>query len=315
MPDPMVLILDSEAAFYARELATQVPGPRYVGVTDLDAALPLAAEAKVLIGLAPFLKDPLLRAAPQLEWVQALTTGVDNLLDNPALRGVALTNCGGIHGPQMSELAMLAMLALNRRFPAMLDAQRAGRWDRQKQPLLQNKTLCVVGLGAIAQVLAGVAAPFGLRLTGVSDGRAEVPGFDRVFRRAELHAALAEADFTVVLVPYSPATHHLIDAGAIAAMKPSGYLINLARGGCVDEAALLAALTEGRIAGAALDVFATEPLPKGSPFWTAPNCIVTPHVGGFSDTYHEQALPVVARQMAAWLRGGTAALTDRLDRS
>ena len=314
MPDPLVLILDSESAFYASELAARVPGARYVGVTDLAAALPLASEARVLVGLAPFLKDPLLKAAPHLEWVQALTTGVDNLLANPAMQGIALTNCGGIHGPQMSELAILAMLALGRRFPAMLDNQRNARWERHKQPLLQGKTLCIVGLGAIAQVLAGVAAPFGMRLIGVSDGRAEVPGFARVFRRADLAAALAEADFTVVLVPYSPETHHLIDAEALAAMKPSAYLINLARGGCVDEAALLSALREGRIAGAALDVFSTEPLPPGSPFWSAPNTIVTPHVGGYSTTYHEQALPVVVRNMERWLQGGTAALTNRLDK-
>lgn len=314
MADPLVLIYNSEAEYYARKLAAQVPGARYQPAITLEDALPFAAEARVIVGLAPYIPDALFAAAPQLEWVQALTTGIDNLLAHPGLKGVALTNCGGIHGPQMSELAILSMLALARRFPAMVENQKAARWEPWRQSLLQHKTLCIVGLGAIAQTLAGIAAAFGMRVTGVSDGRAEVPGFARVFSRADLPQAMAEADFTVVLVPYSPATHHLVNAQAIAAMKPTGFLVNIARGGCVDEAAVLAALQGGRIAGAALDVFSTEPLPEDSPFWSAPNCIVTPHVGGFSDTYHEQALPVIAANMADWVRGGTAALQHRLDK-
>ncbi len=314
MADPLVLIYNSEAEYYARKLAAQVPGARYQPAITLEDALPFAAEARVIVGLAPYIPDALFAAAPQLEWVQALTTGIDNLLAHPGLKGVALTNCGGIHGPQMSELAILSMLALARRFPAMVENQKAARWEPWRQSLLQHKTLCSVGLGAIAQTLAGIAAAFGMRVTGVSDGRAEVPGFARVFSRADLPQAMAEADFTVVLVPYSPATHHLVNARAIAAMKPTGFLVNIARGGCVDEAAVLAALQGGRIAGAALDVFSTEPLPEDSPFWSAPNCIVTPHVGGFSDTYHEQALPVIAANMADWVRGGTAALQHRLDK-
>ncbi len=314
MADPLVLIYNSEAEYYARKLAAQVPGARYQPAITLEDALPFAAEARVIVGLAPYIPDALFAAAPQLEWVQALTTGIDNLLAHPGLKGVALTNCGGIHGPQMSELAILSMLALARRFPAMVENQKAARWEPWRQSLLQHKTLCIVGLGAIAQTLAGIAAAFGMRVTGVSDGRAEVPGFARVFSRADLPQAMAEADFTVVLVPYSPATHHLVNARAIAAMKPTGFLVNIARGGCVDEAAVLAALQGGRIAGAALDVFSTEPLPEDSPFWSAPNCIVTPHVGGFSDTYHEQALPVIAANMADWVRGGTAALQHRLDK-
>lgn len=311
---PKVLIFDSEAPFYARELAARLPGAEYVATNDPAEAVALAPEAKVIIGLAPFIPAPAIAAAKGLDWVQALTTGIDNLLVNPDLKGVALTNCGGIHGPQMSELAILSMMALARDFPAMLANQQAGIWDRRKQSLLMGKTLCIIGLGAIAETLAKVARPFGMRITGVSDGRAEVPGFDRIHRRADLPTAMAEADFTVVLVPYSPTTHHIIGPEAIGAMKPTGYLVNLSRGGCVDEAALLAALTEGRIGGAALDVFAQEPLPKDSPFWHAPRCIVTPHIGGFSDTYHEQALPVVAERMAEYLSGGVAALTHRLDR-
>lgn len=309
-----VLIFDSEAPYYTRELRALFPDLAITGTHDPDIARAAAGTARVLIGLAPYLPQPVLKAAGRLEWVQALTTGVDNLLADPALRGVAVTNCAGIHGPQMSELALLLMLSCLRRFPAMLDNQRARHWDRWKQPILQGRRVCIVGLGAIAETLAGVCAAFGMTVTGVSDGRAEVPGFARIWRRADLPQAAAEADFLVVLVPYSAETHHIVNAGVLTAMRPDAWLINIARGGCVDEDALVAALRAGSIAGAALDVFATTPLPADSPFWSMPNVIVTPHIGGFSANYHEQALPVVARNMADWLRGGTAALRGRLDR-
>lgn len=307
-----ILIFESEAAFYARELSARFPALDIGATHDHQRALEMAATARVLIGLAPRLSDELLAAAPRLEWVQALTTGVDNLQASPERGRFALTNCGGIHGPQMSELAILLMMACQRRFPAVVDNQRAGHWDRWEQPLLDGKTVCIVGLGAIAEHLVRICAAFGMRVTGVSDGRTEVPGFARIYPRADLPQAVQEADFLVVLVPYGPRTHHIINADVLAAMRPDAWLINLSRGGCVDETALQAALRAGRIAGAGLDVFATEPLPSDSPFWSMPNVIVTPHIGGFSANYHEQALPVVARNLADWHSGGVTALRDRL---
>jgi len=314
MPEPTVLIVDTEAAFYARALTAQAPGARYVPAQSVEHALPLAGEARVIIGLAPRLSADLLRAAPRLEWVQALTTGVDNLLNEPAMRGIALTNAGGFHGPQMSELAILMMLSSARNFPQILNNQKTATWDRWEQPLLQGKTVCIVGVGAIAETLAALCNAFGMRVTGVSDGRSAVPGFAAIHPRAALPEAVSGADFIVVLTPYSAKTHHMINADTLAAMKPSAFLINLSRGGCVDEPALHDALSAKVIAGAALDVFATEPLPASSPFWSLPNVIVTPHIGGFADIYAQQALPIVARHMAEWLQGGTAALTDRQDR-
>ncbi|WP_417586897.1 D-2-hydroxyacid dehydrogenase [Pararhodobacter oceanensis] len=315
MPSPKILIVDTEAAFYAAALREQAPGAEYLTATSPEAALPLAADAQVILGLAPRLSGELLRAAPRLEWVQALTTGVDNLLAEPALKGIALTNAGGFHGPQMSELAILMMLSCARDFQQVLENQKAAKWERWKQPLLRGKTVCIVGIGAISETLAGMCNAFGMRVTGVSDGRREVPGFAAIYTRAALSQAAAEANFLVVLTPYSPQTHHIINAETLNALPPHAYLINLSRGGCVDEAALLAALQDNRIAGAGLDVFATEPLPESSPFWSLPNVIVTPHIGGFSDVYAQQALPIVAARMKEYLRGGVAALSHRLDRS
>lgn len=310
MPGPKtVLILDDHAGYYAEMLGAACPGYRFVPTTDADTALKHAGEAEVLVGLAPFIPERLVAMMPRLEWLAALTTGVDNLLTMEALGPeVALTNCSGIHGPQMSELAILLMLALQRQFPRMLDNQYKAYWEKWPQPILPGKTVCILGLGSIAEALAERCNAFGMRVTGVSDGRGEVSGFERVFRRADLAVAAGEADFLVVLVPYSKDTHHIVDETVLAAMKRSAFLINIARGGCVDEAALIRALETGRIAGAGLDVFATEPLPKDDPLWQTPNLVITPHVGGMSATYHEQALPVLVEKFNAYARGGAAAL-------
>ncbi|WP_068405266.1 D-2-hydroxyacid dehydrogenase [Labrenzia sp. OB1] len=306
-----ILILESNADFYASRLAEAVPDLEFKSATTEDEALSLAGDARVLVGLAPYLNPKLISACGKLEWIQALTTGVDNL---KGFKGIAITNCHGIHGPQMSELAVMMMLAALREFPKMLANQKEHVWERWPQPILSGRTACIVGLGAIAEHLAGVLAAFGMTVTGVSGGRSEAPGFARIFPRERLAEAAGEADFLVLLTPYSAQTHHIVDAAVIAAMKPTGILVNISRGGCLDEAALVEALRAGRIAGAALDVFSASPLPQGDPLWDMPNLIITPHIGGFSDVYREQALPILAANMADYAKGGVAALKGRLDR-
>ena len=312
-----ILIIDPEAEFYRRAVAAQFPDLDVAAAPDPAAAAQALPEARVLVGLAPVIARalPAEAATPRLEWVQALSAGVDSLHDRPALRGAALTSCAGIHGPQMAEMAILLMMAGPRRLVQMIDNHRAGHWERWKQPILKGRTVCILGLGAIAETLVGVCNALGMRVTGISDGRREMSGVTRIWPRKELLAAASDADFLVVLVPLSPETRHIVDAAVLDALGPEGWLISMARGGCVDEDALIAALRERRIAGAGLDVFATEPLPADSPLRTLPNVVATPHVGGFSTCYHEQALPVVLRNIADWQRGGVAALRGRVDRA
>jgi phosphoglycerate dehydrogenase-like enzyme len=311
-----VLVFDKDAELYCEELRKACPAYAFRSAATVDEALAQAADAEILAALAPRIPNALVAAMPRLEWVHALTTGVDNLLAMPELRpDVIITNSRGMHGPQMSELAILLMMALARRLPAMLANQREAKWDRWPQPLLLGKTVCMVGLGVIAEELAARCKAFGMRVTGVSEGRSQIDGFARIYRRADLRAAAADADFLAVIVPYSRETHHLIDAGVLDAMKPSAFLINISRGGCVDEDALLAHLKAGRIAGAALDVFETEPLSADSPLWPQPNLIITPHVGGMADIYAQQALPIAIEHLNAYAEGGAAALPNRISRS
>jgi phosphoglycerate dehydrogenase-like enzyme len=206
----------------------------------------------------------------------------------------------------MSELAFMSMIGLSREFPRMLRNQEKHVWERWPQKLLWGKTAVLVGIGPIAEELAARCAAFGIHVIGISDARTEAPHFEKLLPRARLLEAAAEADFVVVLVPLSSQTHHIINAGVLRAMKKTGILINLARGPVVDEAALVKALQDGGIGGAALDVFEVEPLPSHSPLWDMPNVIVTPRIGGMSDIYSEQVLPLVIHNLRCFLDGRLA---------
>jgi phosphoglycerate dehydrogenase-like enzyme len=216
---------------------------------------------------------------------------------------VIITNIRGIHGAPVSEAALMMMLALARDFADSLRNQDRQVWTRWPAQLLDGKTVGILGVGLIAEVLAPKCKALGMTVAGFTSAKRAVPGFDRMYDRGELIAQAGTLDHLVLLAPYSEETRNLVDARVLAAMKPSSYLINLARGGIVDEDALLRALEQGRIAGAALDVFQEEPLPAGHPLWSAKNVLITPHLGGFSDVYAARALPTVEHNMACFLRG------------
>lgn len=301
---PRVLILESEHPadldLYAQAVARAFPEVEVRCAGSVPAALAEAGGANVLVAKAHAVPAELVAAMPRLEWIQALTTGVDHLLSLPIPAAVRITSARGIHGPQMSELAILMMLALQRDFPRMLENRRLGKWERWPQPLLQGKRVVIVGVGVIGEMLAIRCQALGMEVTGCSNGRTQAAGFARIEPREQLASLAAHADFVIVLTPYEAQTHHLINGAILAAMSRSAYLINLARGMVVDEAALIAGLRAGQIAGAALDVFEREPPAPDSPLWTLPNVIMTPHIGGLSSTYGQQLLPLVLDNLRAF---------------
>ena len=257
---------------------------------DLAEACRIGSNSEVLVALAHQVNDNLLAAMPRLRWIAALTTGTDHLQSLKNLRSDTLvTSARGIHGPQMSELALLNVISLSRRLPEMLRNQDEGKWERWSQPILMDKTAVIVGVGQIGEHLAERLRAFGMRIVGVSDARADIAGFDTVFPRARLNEAASLADFLIVLVPLTRATRHLINNEVLYAMRPTAFLINLARGDVVDEVALIRHLQAGRIAGAGLDVFAEEPPRKDNPLWSMTNVIMTPRIGGMSDRYADQS--------------------------
>ena len=284
--------------------------------SNLNEAKPALADAEILITVGTQLGDQaeaVLGGAPRLKYVQSIGTGTDNLRGHPAMSSdVAVCNVHGIHGAQLSEAAFAAMLSFSRGLAQSFSDQRATRWNKRAANLLCGKTVAIYGLGAIAAELAPRCAAFGMRVVGISATTREVPGFDKVYARADLARAVADVDYLILLTPLSSETYHSIDAHVLDAMKSSAVLINIARGGVVDEAALLAALQSGGIAGAALDVFETEPLPTDHPFWTMSNVMVTPHSAGFHTGYASDAYAVIEQNIRNYLSGGTAALINRV---
>lgn len=301
----------SDARVYAQALAREVPAVTLLAASDLAAAIAAAAPASVLIAKAQDVSAALIAAMPKLAWIQALTTGVDTLQALELPGTVTVTTARGIHGPQMAELALLFMMSLYRDLPRMLMNQRRATWQRWGQRLLLGRTVVIVGVGSISETLAARCKAFGLHVIGVTRRR-EAAGFDELYPRERLGEAAARADFLVLVTPYSPETHHMIDAAVLAAMPKSAFVINIARGRVIDEAALIAALRAGAIAGAALDVFDTEPLPSTSPLWNFDNVIVTPHIGGMSDVYAAQILPLLLLNLRAFLAGDVTAMRNRV---
>ena len=298
------LIVGRDSDLLAERLRPLFSSLRFHCAHDSAEAMALCGNCEILLIRTDEIFARLIDAMPRLRFIQALTTGTDHILALPNLPPhVLLAAARGFHGPQMSELAFLFMLAFARKFPAVLENQKQKRWDRRPQRLLAGKTVVVVGVGAIAEELAKRCKVFGMTVSGVSGARTLASGFDAIYPRVRLADAAAQADFLIVLTPYSKANHHLIDDTVIGAMKPSGVLINLSRGGVLDEEALRRALADGRIAGAGLDVFQTEPLPPSSPLWDTPNVIITSHVGGFSENYAEQVMPLLIDNLRAFVAG------------
>jgi D-2-hydroxyacid dehydrogenase (NADP+) len=304
---------------YHDGVANAFPNISVHTVEDVRLADPYLATADVLITFAPHLRDRaehVLREAGRLKWIQALGTGVDNIADRTNLRSdVILTNVHGIHGAAVSEAALAAMLNLSRDTAFYLRNQEQHTWQKQSPcRLLEGKAVGIFGIGAIAKALAPRCKAMGMHVVGISSAKRAVAGFDQVFSREELKVAVGSLDHLVVLTPYTPDTHHIINADVLSAMKPTSTLINLARGGVIDEAALVRALQSNTIAAAALDVFSEEPLPADHPLWSLPNVMITPHVGGFYDDYVFEALKVINANMRRFLAGDTANMINALKR-
>jgi D-2-hydroxyacid dehydrogenase (NADP+) len=289
---------------YRDRLAAAFPELQIDMVDHHSKVDPYIEDAEILVTFGAHINDSVLDKGARLRWIQALGTGVDGIVDRPALReGVIVTNLRGLHGKSVSEAALAFMLALARNLPRAVRSQSAGRWDRFQVNLLSGATVGILGVGVIAEELAPRCKALGMTVIGLSSAPRELPGFDSMRGKDELMEVVPQLDYLVLLTPYTKETHHLIDAKVLAAMKTSAFLINVARGGIVDESALIDSLRTRAIAGAALDVFAEEPLPDGHSFYSMDNVIITPHMAGFHVGYPAEALPVVEENIRRFMAG------------
>jgi phosphoglycerate dehydrogenase-like enzyme len=253
------------------------------------------------------LVDELERRSSRLRWLQLMTMGYDPIELHGAPRGVTVTNAGDSYAPTVAEHAVALLLALVRRLPDLQRNANAGVWDQSvaaRIGTLYDATVAVIGFGNIGREIALRLRGFGARIIAVT--RSGNVGFeaDESARLPDLHAVLARCDAIVLAVPLTPQTHHLIDAAALAAMKPNALLVNIARGGVVDGAALAAALAAGRLGGAALDVTEPEPLPAGDPLWSEPGALVTPHVAGYGGAVPgRRVIALIERNLDHYLAG------------
>jgi len=266
---------------------------------------PFIETADILITFGPMMAEHVLEKAKRLQWIQALGTGVDGITNRPSLgKGVTVTNLHGIHGPPVSEAALSMMFALSRGLWRVYENQLLGKWEKKIAPtLLHGKTVVIYGTGVIAAELAPKCKALGMRVIGISTTVREIDGFDEVHTRQGALGPIAQADYLVLLTPYTPQTHGIINEETFSVMKRSSYLINLARGGVVHEGDLIKALNNKTIQAAALDVFEQEPLPAEHVFWGMRNVIVTPHEGGFYDGYVQEAIPVIQTNLQCFERG------------
>jgi len=286
-----------EALRYARLIKQSRP-PFSVAVCETPAeAGQHVGDAEVLY--AWNFPRELLRRAKRLRWVQNMGAGVERFLVPELSPRVPVTRVAGIFGPWMAEYVLGWCLWLSQRTELFRAQQRERRW-RQVDPLrLHGATLTVVGLGDIGRAIARSARGLGMRVSGVSQSGRKVSEVGKVYRARDIRQALSVADFVVLTVPLTAATRHLIGAPELGAMKPAAWLINIARGPIVDEAALLDALSAKRIGGAILDVFDEEPLPPGHPLWGFDNVVITPHISGPSTP--EEIAPIFNDNLRRYL--------------
>ena len=306
MPKVLILTEVQEAmrARYKAMLLERFPQLTIDVVGHHNDVGPYIADVDILLCFSPPMADHVVRDAPKLKWIQALGTGVDNIIDLPSLGAeVLVTNVRGIHGAPVSEATIAFMLSLARDMPRSVRAQAQSKWERWPSALLAGKTVGIFGVRLIAEYLAPICKTFGMTVVGISGSPRESRHFDRMAHRNDLIKVAGDLDFLVVLTPLTPETRNIVGEKVFAAMKPTAYLVNVARGGVVDEPALIAALEAGKIAGAGLDVFAQEPLPPGDPLWKTKNLTIFSHLGGYSQGYEDRAMPTIAGNMGKFLAG------------
>jgi phosphoglycerate dehydrogenase-like enzyme len=243
-------------------------------------------------------------AADKLRWIHSQRAGIDPFLFPEFVESdILLTNARGIHRTQVSEHAMCLMLAWSRRLHKFIGSQHEAKWSRYETDEVWRKTIGIIGLGEIGSEIASKAKCFNMKVLGLDVREVRPPQVDEIIRPEKLPSLLRRSDYVVLAAPLTPTTRGLIGEKELKQMKRTAVLMNISRGGLVREEELVEALKERRIAGAALDVFETEPLPPDSELWKMDNVIVTPHVAGTTPHYDRRATPIFRKNLKRYIEG------------
>ena len=284
-------------------LAAQA-GPIYNPKEDMDALL---AEAEVVFGTIIF-PDNMYKRAPNLKWVHIANVGVDRFLGGELFDGKAtITNSRGGLATPIAEHVLTFMLMLAQNAPRLMANKQKRQWDRFNTMEIWDRTVGIIGMGAIGNEIIRLTRGVGMRVVATrrsaTKREAGKDGVDMVFPVNELPDMLHECDFVVIAAPLTNETRHMISDAQFKAMKPSSYIINIGRGPIIDEPALIRALKEGRIAGAGLDVFETEPLPVESELWGMPNVLISSHGAGVSDRRSQRLVKMFCDNLKRYVNG------------
>jgi D-2-hydroxyacid dehydrogenase (NADP+) len=308
-----VLIVDVHAEMYRDRLQAEFPALQFAvfhNAAEVTGDLS-GIDAMIMFGLE--IRDAMLSGAPQLKWIQSLATGVDHFLRCPSLKPEVLITSGrGIHGAPMREQVLYMMLAISRDAKRQVEDHQHRIWQRRLWSTLHGKTAVIVGTGIVGTAIGEMLGALGMRVVGVSRSPRQAAGFDDIMPADGLADAAAKADYLINVLPASAANNGLFGSEVFGAMKASAYYISAGRGQTVDETALITALKERRIAGAALDVFQDEPLPPDSPFWSLPNVFITPHVGGYIIEYEDFIMPLIIDNMRLFLAGRRSEMQNKV---
>ncbi len=269
------------------------------------------AAAEVLYTTGPL---PERSTVPRLKWVQVHSAGVDHIVGNPLFHApgsetdgaVQLTTASGVHAINIAEYIVMMMLALAHKLPLAFHYSSRAEWGDRGLFMpreLHGATTGIIGYGAIGRQTAKLCRALGMRVYAMRRRAAEPQDGVTFFERGRLRDMLADCDYIALTLPLTAESRHLINADMLAAMKSTAFLVNIARGDIVDEAAMIAALQSGRLAGAALDVFSREPLPLDSPLWRMDNVILTPHIAGITPSYGRRAAELFVDNLQRYIAG------------
>lgn len=297
-------------AWIRERLEKDFPEHTFVQLQNYDRAPEEIPDTDVFIGWS--LRPEQFIAAKKLKWIHSPAAAVHQLMFPELIRSsVLLTNSTGIHGPVVAEHAIALLLALAKRLPQAMQYQAKKIWSQdqlwQEQPRpreVADATVLVVGMGGIGSEFTVRAKALGMKVLAVRENPAKGNGgADAVFSPAQINEVLPQADYVFLCTPVTPATTGLINTERLRRMKPDSYLINVGRGPLIDEPALLDALQNRRIAGAALDVFNEEPLPADSPFWSLDNLLITPHTAAVTERLWERHYRLIVENLKRFIAG------------
>lgn len=266
----------------------------------------LLAQADILFDIDPTHRADLPDVAPKARWVQSTSAGIGQLVRannyDRRMPHTVFTTASGVHARPLAEFVVMAILMHYKGALRMLDAQRRRHWERYAGTDLESRTLAIVGLGRVGREIVRLCRALGMTVIGTD--LEPVPGtVDRYYEPSRLDAMLAQADVLVLMVPHTPQTEKMIGRKEFALLPRGAYFINTARGAVVDESALIEALQSGHLSGAALDVFAEEPLPLSSPLWEMPNVVVSPHSASTSDRENARITELFCDNLRRFLKG------------